>query len=73
MDSHRSNIKSAFNPHSQVNPRSSPILSSVEKIDVEELIKDFKIVNINNFSAYLKELWEVRHEILKIFIFNYNL
>lgn len=61
MDSHRSNIKSTYNPNTQANSRSSPILSSVEKIDVEELIKDFKIVDINNFSAYLKELWEVRH------------
>jgi hypothetical protein len=61
MDSHRSNIKSTYNPNTQTNSRSSPLLSSIEKIDVEELIKDFKIVDINNFSAYLKELWEVRH------------
>jgi hypothetical protein len=60
MDSHRSHTRSTYNPHTQSNARSSPILSSVEKIDVEELIKDFKIVNINNFTAYLKELWEVR-------------
>jgi hypothetical protein len=33
---------------------------SVEKIDVEDLIKDFKVLNIDNFSLYLKEVWRVR-------------
>jgi hypothetical protein len=32
----------------------------VEKIDVEELIKDFKILNIDKFTSYLKEVWRVR-------------
>ena len=36
------------------------ILNSEDKIDVEELIKDFKVVNVSNFSSYLKELWKVR-------------
>jgi hypothetical protein len=35
------------------------IHSTVEKIDVEDLIKDFKILNIDSFYAYLKELWKV--------------
>jgi hypothetical protein len=34
---------------------------TVEKIDVEDLIKDFKILSIDNFQAYLKEVWRVRH------------
>jgi hypothetical protein len=33
---------------------------SVEKIDVDDLIKDFKVLNIDNFSLYLKEVWRVR-------------
>ena len=59
MESHRQQVKGVSQINLQVNPRSSPLLSQVEKIDVEELIKEFKIVNVNNFSAYLKELWEV--------------
>jgi hypothetical protein len=35
---------------------------AVEKIDVEDLIKDFKILSIDNFQAYLKEVWRVRHD-----------
>jgi len=31
----------------------------VDKIDVEDLIKDFKILNISNFKSYLKEVWRV--------------
>jgi Ca2+-binding EF-hand superfamily protein len=34
------------------------INSNKDKIDVEDLIKDFKIININCFSAYLKELYK---------------
>lgn len=37
----------------------------VDKIDVEELIKDFKILSLDNFNAYLKEVWRV--SILEIF------
>ena len=32
---------------------------TVDKIDVEELIKDFKVMNIENFREYLKEVWRV--------------
>ena len=32
---------------------------SVEKIDVDDLIKDFKVLNIDNFTSYLKEVWRV--------------
>jgi hypothetical protein len=31
----------------------------VDKIDVEDLIKDFKVLNLDNFTAYLKEVWRV--------------
>jgi hypothetical protein len=33
--------------------------NNVDKIDVEELIKDFKVMNVNNFISYLKEIWRV--------------
>jgi hypothetical protein len=33
---------------------------AVDKIDVEDLIKDFKILSLDNFQAYLKEVWRVR-------------
>jgi hypothetical protein len=33
---------------------------NVEKIDVEELIKDFKVLSVNTFISYLKEIWRVR-------------
>ena len=32
---------------------------TVEKIDVEDLIKDFRVVDIEAFSSYLKEVWRV--------------
>ncbi len=32
----------------------------VDKIDVEELIKSFKVLKIDNFLAYLKEVWRVK-------------
>ncbi len=31
-----------------------------DKIDVEDLIKDFKILHLDNFQVYLKEVWRVR-------------
>lgn len=34
-------------------------LEKIDKIDVEDLIKDFRVVNIDAFSAYLKEVWRV--------------
>lgn len=30
-----------------------------QKINVEELIKSFKVSNENSFSSYLKEVWLV--------------
>ena len=35
-------------------------LEPSDKIDIEELIKDFKVLNIDTFSLYLKEVWRVR-------------
>ncbi len=29
------------------------------QIDVDDLVKDFKILSVSNLSAYLKELWKV--------------
>lgn len=34
----------------------------VDKIDVEDLIKDFRVLNISVFVAYLKEIWRVNIE-----------
>jgi hypothetical protein len=31
----------------------------VDKIDVEALIKDFKVLNVDTFATYLKEVWKV--------------
>lgn len=31
----------------------------IEKIDLEDLIKDFKIMNVDVFTSYLKEVWRV--------------
>ena len=31
-----------------------------EKIDVEGLIKDFKVLNIDNFNLYLREVFKVK-------------
>jgi len=36
------------------------ISDKIEKIDVEDLIKDFRVVDIEAFSSYLKEVWRVR-------------
>jgi hypothetical protein len=33
--------------------------NEIDKIDVEELIKDFKVFNIDTFATYLKEVWKV--------------
>ena len=32
----------------------------IDKIDVEDLIQDFKILNLDVFSSYLKEVWRVK-------------
>ena len=34
-------------------------ITQVDKIDLEELIKDFKVLNVDNFASYLKEVWKV--------------
>jgi hypothetical protein len=39
--------------------KSTSKAETVDKIDVEELIKDFKVLNIENFADYLKEVWRV--------------
>jgi hypothetical protein len=32
-----------------------------DKIDVEDLIKDFLILNIDSLSKYLKAIWKVKN------------
>ena len=39
-----------------------------QKVDVEELVKEFKVMNIDVFTSYLKEIWRVKLYIKK-FIF----
>ena len=34
-------------------------ITNSDKIDAEDLIKDFKIQNVEGFQYYLKELWKV--------------
>jgi len=34
-----------------------------DKIDVEELIKDFLILNIDGLSKYLKAIWKVNKKL----------
>lgn len=38
--------------------KASVTVEKVDKIDVEELIKDFKVLDIDIFSSYLKEVWK---------------
>lgn len=40
----------------------------IEKIDFEDLIKDFRIVSIDELASYLKEIWKVNkiNKLLKI-------
>ena len=42
-------------------------VNTSDQIDVEDLIKDFKIFNIDNFTAYLTSLWK------EYYLMNYNL
>jgi hypothetical protein len=54
----------------------SSVTLSLPKVDVEELIKEFKVLNIDMFSSYLKEIWRVNknfnflyfNEIILVFI-----
>lgn len=39
-----------------------------QKVDVEELVREFKVMNIDVFTSYLKEIWRVKLYIKK-FIF----
>ena len=50
-----------------MNKLKEPTLT-VDKIDVDDLIKDFKVLNIDSFSAYLKEIWRVKFKIKSGFI-----
>ncbi len=40
--------------------QSNNLVDKIDKIDAEDLIKDFRVVNIDAFSAYLKEVWRVK-------------
>ena len=32
---------------------------TIEKIDVEDLIMEFRVLNVDIFATYLKEVWRV--------------
>ncbi len=36
-------------------------LPEVTKVDVEDLVKEFKVLNVDSFTAYLKEIWRVKY------------
>ncbi len=33
--------------------------SNIDKIDVEELLKDYRVYNLENFICYLRDVWRV--------------
>lgn len=33
--------------------------SNIDKIDVEELLKDYRVFNIEVFISYLRDVWRV--------------
>ena len=33
--------------------------SNIDKIDIEDLIKDFRLLNLDKFTGYLKDIWRV--------------
>jgi len=35
-------------------------IEKIDKIDFEELINDFRVLNIDEFISYLKEIWKVK-------------
>ena len=39
----------------------SGTIEKIDKIDVEDLIKDFRVMDIDAFSSYLKEVWRVKN------------
>lgn len=42
-----------------------------DKIIVEDLIKDFKILNIDTFNAYLLHIWKVTNITINMILFFY--
>ena len=38
--------------------------SNVDKIDVEELIKDYRVYNLEVFIGYLRDVWRVRNYLI---------
>lgn len=43
-----------------MNENLKPNTETVEKISVEDLIKDFKILDVDNFSIYMRDIWKVQ-------------
>ena len=41
----------------------NPVTINMPKVDVEELVKEFKVRNVEVFTCYLKEVWRVRYYI----------
>lgn len=37
------------------------ITISITKVDVDEMMKDFKVLNVDVFTSYLKEVWRVKY------------
>lgn len=42
--------------------------SEIEKIDVEELIKGYRVPNVDQFTSYLKEIWRVKIKCVLLFL-----
>jgi hypothetical protein len=41
---------------------------NLDKINVEDLIHDFKVLNIDLFTSYLKEIWRVNKYNIRILL-----
>ncbi len=39
--------------------KSNNYSDTIDKVDVEDLIQGFRILNIDSLSSYLKEVWKV--------------
>jgi hypothetical protein len=39
-----------------------------QKVDVEELVREFKVMNIDVFTSYLKEIWRVKYILKNLFL-----
>jgi hypothetical protein len=35
------------------------ITISITKVDVDEMMREFKVLNVDIFTSYLKEVWRV--------------